>query len=127
MSFFKDLKKNLDNPSLNSNESDSIPDDQFNFIELNGSLVSIYDIKVSSVDILSFFQSLVPWVRLSVKDLSDPQDFSETYSPSQNEIKTELYNELVFFLEKEFSHYHDEYRSLSDGSGEPISNSGTKH
>lgn len=127
MSFLKDLKKNLDNPSLNSDESDHIPDNQFNFIELNGNLVSIYDIKVSSVDILSFFQSLVPWVKLTVKDLSDLQDFSEIYSPNQNEIKTELYNELVFFIEKEFLHYHDEYRSLSDGSGEPISNSGTKH
>jgi hypothetical protein len=126
LSFFSDLKKSLDSSLLNKDEESGIPLNSFNFIRLKERVVSIYLVEVTFLDILNFFQSLIPWVKLTVKDLDE--NYSSKFTDlTENEIKTELYDELIEFTEREIQHFHDAYPELHSVNQETGSTFATKH
>ncbi len=127
MSFFKKLQNDLHLSS--SNENDSKVDDLkgHEAIFLDGERVSIYENRVSPQDIIAYFMSIMPWLKISIKEIEEIGAL--TFSSSgYADMKEELFLELTVLLEDEFSHFFETYSSGDFiRSTAPESKNATKH
>tara|TARA_A100001011_G_C14234581_1_gene810407 strand:- start:594 stop:977 length:384 start_codon:yes stop_codon:yes gene_type:complete len=127
LSFFKKLQNDLDLPLLNEDNVNRGDLKGHEAILLEGERVSIYEDRVSFQDIIAYFMSAMPWLKISIKEIENINPTSLSFS-EYIDIKEELFLELTVLLEDELSHFFESY-STGDLTQSPIPDpkNATKH